>query len=210
MKFCIIGLGRFGYQVASSLAEHGMDVIGVDNHESIIDSIKDRITQPICMQINDEEDLKSIGADEVDTVIVAMGDFAQSILITALLKRKLKVPKVITRSLSPIHKEILNLVGADQVVLPEQEVAIRLADTLSLPFKSLIQITPEFGISQIQAKESLVGSQVKDIEENYQVKCIAKKTTDEVLLISESYVIKAKDNLIISGNNRNLAKIAKL
>jgi len=210
MKFCVIGLGRFGYQVASSLAEHGMDVVGVDNHETIIDSIKDRITQPICMQINDEEDLKSIGADEVDTVIVAMGDFAQSILITALLKRKLKVPRVITRSISPIHKEILNLVGADQVVLPEQEVGKRLADTLSLPFKSLIQVTPDFSISLIQAKESLVGSQVKDIEDNYEVKCIAKKTNDEVLLISESYIIKAKDNLIISGNNRNLAKISKI
>jgi len=210
MKFCIIGLGRFGYQVANSLADNGMDIVGVDMNESIIDSIKDKITQPICMKINDEEDLKSIGADEMDTVIVAMGDFAQSILITALLKRKLNVPTVITRSISPIHKEILNLVGADQVVLPEQEVGKRLADTLSLPFKSLIQITPDFGISQIQAKESLVGTQAKDVEDTYEVKCIAKKTNDEVLLISESYIIKAKDNLIISGNNRNLAKIAKL
>ena len=129
MKFGIIGLGRLGYHLATTLAENGMEVLGVDSNESIIASIRDNITQAICMRVTDEVSLQSIGIDQMDTVIVAMGEnFAQSILVTALLKKRLAIPRVITRAVSDIHKEILILVGADQVVLPEKEVGIHLAD----------------------------------------------------------------------------------
>ena len=75
-----------------------------------------------------------MGVDEIDTVIVAMGEnFAQSVLVTALLKKKLHIKQVIARAINSIHKDILEVVGADQVILPEQDVGIRLADNLSLP-----------------------------------------------------------------------------
>ena len=90
MKFCVIGLGRLGYQVAVTLAENGMEVMAVDSNEGIVASIRDKVTQAICMRVTDEASMRSIGVDEMDTVIVAMGEnFAQSILITALIKKKL-------------------------------------------------------------------------------------------------------------------------
>src|SRR5258706_11709393 len=104
MKFCVIGLGRFGYQVATVLAENGMEVIAVDSNESIVASIRDLVTQAVCMRVTDEASLRSIGAEEMDTVIVATGEnFAQSILITALLKKRLNVPHVIARAINDIH-----------------------------------------------------------------------------------------------------------
>lgn len=87
MKFCVIGLGRFGYQLAKSLAEQGAEVLAIDSSESIVEAIRDRVTQAICTRIVDEDSLLEIGVGEMDTVIVATGeDFAQSVLITALLK----------------------------------------------------------------------------------------------------------------------------
>ena len=103
MKFCVIGLGRFGYQVATALAENGMEVMAIESDEAIVASIRDAVTQAICMQVTDESSLRSVGVDEMDTVIVAMGEnFAESILITALLKKRLLTKKVITRAVMPV------------------------------------------------------------------------------------------------------------
>jgi trk system potassium uptake protein TrkA len=132
MRFCVIGLGRFGYQIATRLAENGKEVVAIDRDENIIASIRDHVTHAICMHAIDENALLNVGVEEMDVVIVAMGEnFAESIVITTLLKTKLKIPNVITRATNDIHHDILKLVGADHVILPEREVAIRLADTLS-------------------------------------------------------------------------------
>ena len=158
MKFCVIGLGRFGYQLAETLSENGMEVIAIDSNEDIVESIKDKVTHAICMRVTNEESLRNIGVEEMDTVIVATGEnFAQTILITALLKKRLHVPYVIARAIDDIHKEILTLIGADRVILPEKEIGIRLADSLSSPFTDLVRLTKDFSISQIIAPSSFVG-----------------------------------------------------
>src|SRR5436190_20224746 len=108
MKFCVIGLGRFGYQVATVLSENGMEVLAIDSNESIVASIRDSVAHAIVMKVTDEASLRSIGVDEIDTVIVAMGeDTSESILLTALLKKHLKTPYVISRAIDDINKEIL-------------------------------------------------------------------------------------------------------
>ena len=213
MKFCVIGVGRLGYHVATTLADHGMDVLAVDSNENIIASIKDKVAQAICMRINDEESLRSIGIEYMDTVIVAMGEnFAQSILVTALLKQNLKIPTVIARSISEIHKDILTLIGADQVLLPEKEMGIRLADNLSLPFSTLLRITPQFSICQTKAPKKFVGKTVKEVglHKNYHVTCIGQKIEDEIKEINKDYIFNDHDMLLFSGTNAALEKISKL
>lgn len=213
MKFCVIGVGRFGYYVATTLADHGMEVLAVDSNTSIIESIRDSVTQAICMRVNDEEALRSIGIDEMDTVIVAMGEnFAQSILVTALLKQKLNIPTVIARSISSIHKDILELIGADMVILPEREMGIKLADQLSLPFRTLLRITPKFSISQIAAPYKFVGKSLAelDLRENYHVTCVGRKDDDEITHLDHDYIITQEDVLLLAGNNKDLDKVAKL
>ena len=212
MKFCVIGLGRFGYQVATVLAENGMEVLAVDSNEGIIASIRDHVTQAICMRVTEETSLKSIGIDEMDMVIVAMGeDFAQSILITALLK-KVGVPKVIARAINEIHKDILQLVGADRVILPEKEIGIRLADNLSSPFVDIIRLTKEFAISQIIAPKKFIGKTVQSLHlyTTYDVRCIGLKKDEQIVAIDPSYTIQEHDRLIFAGNHDALEDIAKL
>ena len=214
MKFCVIGLGRFGYQVALVLAENGMEVIAIDSNESIIASIRDSVTQAICMRVTDEASLRSVGVDEMDTVIVAMGEnFAQSILITALLKKRLNIPKVIARAVNDINKDILKLVGADRVILPEKEIGIRLADNLSSPFTDLIRLTKNFAISQIMAPHPFVGKTIEELQllKNYEVHCIGIRENDEkVKPVGPDYKVVENDKLIFAGYNKDLEKIAKL
>ena len=214
MKFCVIGLGRLGSQVAKVLAENGMEVMAIDAQESIVASLRDQVTQAICMRVIDEESLRSVGIDEMNTVIVAMGEnFAQSILITALLKKRLGIKEVIARGINEIHKEILMLVGADRVVLPEKEIGIRLADNLSSPFMELIRITTDFAVSQLYAPKAFVGKKVTDLDlfQNYYVRCIGIKNADgKISPIDPTHVVTEKDRLIFAGNNEDLEKIAKL
>jgi len=215
MKFCVIGLGRFGYEVAITLSDNDMEVLGVDADESIIASIRDQITQAVCMRVTDEVSLRSIGVDEMDTVIVAMGEnFAQSILVTALLKKRLSIPRVITRAINEIHKEILKLIGADEVILPEKAIGRRLADRLSSPFTDHVRLSENFSISQLAAPKKFINKQVSALKlyENYKVYCIGirKQDEEEVLLSSPSYLVQEGDKLIFAGNNGNLELLAKL
>ncbi len=213
MKFCIIGLGRFGYQVATVLAENGMEVIAIDSNESIVASIKDHVTHAVCMRVTDDVSLHSIGVDEVDTAIVAMGEnFAQSILVTALLKKKLNIPKVIARAINEIHKDILKLVGADRIVLPEKEIGIRLADNLSSPFTEIYRLSKHFSISQITAPQKFTGKHLDDLNlfSTYRVHCIGLQSDQKITPIQPDHLIEEGDRLIFSGYNEDLAKLAKL
>lgn len=214
MKFCVIGLGRFGYQVAKTLAENGMEVLGVDSNESIIASIRDEITQAVCLRVADESSLSSIGVEEMDAVIVAMGEnFAQSILVTALLKKRIKIPLVITRAISEIHKDILKLIGADRVILPEQEIGIKLADTLSAPYAQLLRITANFGIGQIIAPQKFAGKTVGDLNfgQKYAIHCIGLQVAnEEIVNVNEDYIIQKGDKLVCSGPISKLVAISKM
>lgn len=213
MKFCVIGLGRFGYQVATVLSENGMEVLAIDSDESIVASIRDSVAHAIVMNVTDEASLRSIGVDEIDTVIVAMGeDTSESILITALLKKHLKTPYVITRAIDDINKEILLLVGADRVILPEKEIGIRLADNLSSPFVDVTRLTKTFSVINIVAPEEFIGKTIGELNlfEEYEVHCFGKKEEEKIIPIGHDYVIKELDKLMLAGPNKNLEKLAKL
>ena len=157
---------------------------------------------------------QSIGIEEMDTVIVAMGEnFAQSILITALLKKHLGIPKVIARAINDIHKDILILVGADRIVLPEKEVGTRLADTLSSSLTDLTRLTKEFSISKIRAPHSFVGKTIQELNlpDKYTVHCVGiEENANTITPVDKSYSIKQGDRLIVAGNNSDLEKLTKL
>lgn len=213
MKFCVIGAGRFGYSVATTLADNGMEVLAVDKSESIIASIRDKVTQAICLHVTNEEALRSIGIEDMDTVIVAMGEnFAQSILVTAILKHRLRTKQVITRSISEIHRDILQLIGADQVILPEQQVGRQLADNLSLPFQALARLGATFCISELEAPDSFIGHTLQELAlyDTYAVQCIGIRYKDDIMLAHSQYTIAPDDILVIAGAIRDIAKISKL
>ncbi len=211
MKFCVIGIGRFGYAVATTLANRGMEVLAIDKDEHIIESIRDLVSQAICMEVTDDESLRSVGIQDMDAVVVAMGEhFDQSILITAILKQNLKFPRVIVSSISDIHKNILKLIGADQIILPEQEIGTLLADNLSLHFESLAIFTPDFSISKFTAPKKFVGKTLSAIHEQFKVMCIGKEISGLLTPLDAKYIIQVNDVLLLSGNNRDLDKISKL
>lgn len=209
MKFCVIGLGCFGYNVATTLASHDVEVLAIDNNESIIASIRDKVTHAICMRITDEDELRAIGIEEIDVIIVAMGEnFAQSILVTALLKQRLNVSYVITRSMNQIHKEILTLVGADEVILPEQDAGTLLAERLSLPFKALFRVAHNYSVSEVKTPDMIIGRTPAslDLLRDYQITLLGKRMGNNIVQLDPNKPLSEDDLLIISGANNNLER----
>lgn len=212
-KFCVIGLGRFGHQMAVSLAQNGMEVLAVDDNQATVESIRNQVTQAVCFRIEDEQSLRALGIDEVDTVVVAMGEgFAQSIIMTALLKKNLNIPYVIARARNKIHEEVLKLIGADKVIMPERDSGVRLANSLSLRFADFVPITDTFAITQVHAPAMFIGKTIAELQlrKSRNVACIAikKQTTDEMNLVGLEYVICEDDTLVLCGANKDLAQLS--
>ena len=175
MKFCVIGLGRFGKQVATTLAQNNADVLAIDEQESEILSIQNIVAQALCAKIHNKSSLEAIGIEEMDVVILCIGEnIAASILVTALIKKHYPKIRIITRATNTIQQEILTIIGVDQVVRPEQETAIELADSLSSPFTNLCRIDHETSIALINAPDALIGKSLEEINfyKNYDINCI--------------------------------------
>ena len=129
-----------------------------------------------------------------------------------MLKKKLNIPRVITRAVSEIHKDILKLIGADQVVLPEQDMGAKLADDLSYPHASITRITQDFGFSQRSAPAKFIGKTIKELKffDKYGTHCIAVKKNDSIIPINNDYIINEDEQLIFAGPIEKLIALAKL
>ena len=223
-RFAVIGLGKFGGTVAQSLTERGAEVIAVDKDGKVVDTFAELTTLAVKLDSTDEEALKAQGVDKVDVAIVSIGDFEASILTTALLKR-LGVPTVIaraTQSVSQIQERILNLVGADKVVLPEMEMGKRLAQNLL--FSNVLDYLPiseKYSAAEIRAPRVFWNRKIGGLKvrEKYKVNILEiKKVSGEgqkkrietinYLPYSED-VIEEGDVLLVLGEEEDIERFSK-
>ena len=211
MNYCVIGIGTFGYNLAISLAQHGMSVLAVDRDMNAVKHIQDKVSHAVCTHVIDEESLRELGIEKAETVIVCMGDnFEESVLITAILKQKFNIPMVVCRSTSVIHKEILELIGADYVILPEQEAGIRLADKLSTRYGNFIRITQQVSLVHIRPEKKWISKTIGEIdfEKKYGISLIGKRQGEVIVPLTDDSVLHSDDYLIVLGNNVDLEKLA--
>ena len=130
-SYIVIGLGRFGAELATKLYECGEEVLAVDTNESIVDKIADHVTRAVTADARDLDVLEKLGAENFDRAVVAVGsDLAASALITMNLKT-LNLPFIMCKAHDDTYREILERPGADQVIIPEREVADKLALSLT-------------------------------------------------------------------------------
>ncbi len=163
MKFIIIGLGNFGASLAIKLTEMGHEVIGVDIRSEKIDAVKDRLTFTICLDSTNPAAIKNLPVAESDVVIVAIGeDEGSSILTTALMKQH-NPKRLIGRAITVLHHSVLEAMGVDEIVHPEEEAAYRLAKRLELhQIIDSFEISEKYSIYEINLPSELVGKTVAE------------------------------------------------
>ena len=163
-SYIVIGLGRFGSELAAKLYECGEEVLAVDTNENMIDKIADRVTKAVAADARDRDVLEKLGAANFDRAVVAVGsDLAASALITMHLK-SLNVPFIMCKAHDDTYREILEKLGADRVIIPEREVADKLALGLThAGVMEYIELSDEYGIVEMEPAGNWVGKSIREL-----------------------------------------------
>jgi len=162
----VIGLGRFGRAVASTLRDQGYDVLCVDyNEDRVAQILADRIATH-ARQIDSTQPaaLREAGIFEQDTVIVAIGNYVQESIITTLNVKEGGVPHIVAKASSEIHVKLLKKVGADLVVFPEHESGCELARALTKPgILERFELDTENSIVEVIVPEEFAGKTIAEL-----------------------------------------------
>lgn len=204
----IIGLGRFGSTMAMKLHELGHEVMAIDTSEERINAVLPYVTSAQIGDCANEQYMSSLGIRNFDVCVVAIGDnFQSSLEITSLLK-DLGAKFVLSRASRDIHAKFLLRNGADQVVYPEKEMAVRSAVRYSSDnIFDYIELTQEHSIYEIPVPDAWIGRSIVDmnVRNKYNITILAIKYSDTLHpLPGASYVFKPNDILVILGANRDI------
>jgi trk system potassium uptake protein TrkA len=160
----VIGLGRFGSAVARELERLGHQVLAIDHSEHLVNDIAPDVTHALQLDAADEDALRSAGASDFPTAIVAISTDAEPSIFATMVLKRLGVRTVIAKAGSLLHGEILSRVGADRVVFPERETGLRLAHSFNVPnVIDYLDVAPAFGIEKIKPPRSFLGRSLGDL-----------------------------------------------
>lgn len=163
-RYAVIGLGRFGMTVANILSESGMDVIAIDKSQELVDDVSGRVTSAICMDSTDEAALRSQNLNEADAVIIGIGSNIQESILTAAILRKIGVGIIYAKVENRLHGRILELIGVQNILLPEEIVGTQLAKTLiSKNVREYISLSSGHVVMEMVAPREFVGRDLQDL-----------------------------------------------
>ena len=209
----VIGLGIFGINLVSALYEGGFEVIAIDKNKDAVQKAKDCSTKAIVADGIDKEVMEMIGVQEDDVAIISFGeDLAASTLITLHLKQ-LKVKNIIVKAPNEEHKLILEKVGATEVVIPEKEMARKVAKSLISPnVLDYLPLSDDYMISELAPPNSFLGKTIAELQlrGKYHIEVIAIRDiiSDRIHMVPPAnFVIKDGEVLIVVGKEKDIQKI---
>ena len=185
-SYVVIGLGRFGTELATRLYARGEEVMVIDTNDQLIDKIADKVTRAVAADARDLDVLTKLGVENFEHAVVAVGsDLASSALITMNLK-SLNVPYILCKAHDDTYREILERLGADKVIIPEREVADKLALGMTQAgVMEYIELSQEFGIVEMEPIAEWVGKTIRELElrTRYGVNVIAVRGEGDAIKI---------------------------
>lgn len=212
-SYIVIGLGRFGAEIAAKLYECGEEVLAIDTNEGLVDKIADQVTKAVAADARDRDVLVKLGAENFDRAVVAVGsDLAASALITYNLK-SLNVPFIICKAHDDTYSEILEKLGADRVIIPERDVADKLALGLThAGIMEYIELSNEYGIVEMSPPDEWVGKTIRGLElrSRYGANVIAVRRGDSISIPPDiNTPIDADAVIVMLGSYAMLEKLKK-
>lgn len=213
-QIAVIGLGRFGSSLIKELFAMGHEVLAVDVLEERINEIVDFTTQAVEADAMDENALKSLGVADFDMVVVAIGENIQVNVLTTIMLKEMGVKKIIAKAQNELHGRVLEKLGADLIVYPERDMAVRLAHALaSNSVMEYISLSPLYSIIELVTPRIFVGQSLAemDLRSKYQVNIMAIKRGEDIIVApGPQERIAARDLLVILGTTCDLENLNKL
>ena len=210
----LIGLGRFGKHIAMKLRELNHEVMAVDHKEELVQEILPYATGAQIGDSTNEEFLRSLGVDNYDVCIVAIGDDFQSSLETTSLLKELGARLVISRAATDVQEKFLLRNGADEVVYPEKQLAKWTAIRCSADhILDYIEIDSDHAIFEVPIPKGWLGKTVGqlDIRKKYNVNILAVRTGSRLdSFITPDIRLCEGRTLMVMGKYRDLQKCFRL
>jgi trk system potassium uptake protein TrkA len=208
MQVAVLGLGRFGTQLALSLEDEGHDVLAIDLSETEVQRVADRLTKVAIADMTDEQALRDLGIENMDVGVVATAYLEASVL-AAMNLLSLRVPNVYAKAQSERHAKILRRLGVQRVVEPEKEGGQRFAHLLRLrEAKDYLSLTSDYGVAIYEPPPRLYGTTLDQLDEEASTRRLLMMVRDDEVQLNpmRSQAIKANDLLIFSGADEDLAR----
>jgi len=210
-SYIVVGLGRFGSAIAEELCELGNEVLAMDTQNELIQKISSKVTTAVYGDARDLDVLRAMGVQDFDCGIVAVGsDLATGVLVTLNLK-ELGVKTVICKAQNELQKRALEKIGADQVLIPERETALKLAQRLtSNSVLDFIELSKDYGIAELSVPQEWCAKSLAEmnIRAKFGLNVIAVKRGNEVFVSPRAdFTAEDGDILVVIGRDTDLARV---
>jgi len=217
--FAVIGLGRFGFNMAKTLTEHGAEVLAIDISEERVKEVTDFVTYAVQLNAMDEKALRGVGVQDVDTVIVNIGENIEASILVVMILKDMGIKSIIAKAVTTLHGKVLEHLGVQRVVYPERDMAIRVAQSLTRPsILEQLNLSEDYSIVELETPKHLIGKTLKDsqLRGKYGVNLIAikrkiieKGVQEEVWNVNPNPhdTMKEGDVLVLIGSNKDLEKL---
>ena len=211
--YVVIGLGNFGNAVATTIANAGEDVIAIDKDPLLVQEITESVPNAICADSRDIELLKEAGVQDADVVIVSMGSHLESSVITILNLQELGIKNVIAKANNERYKYVMERVGADSVIQPENEMGQRVGISLINPkIIDIYQMTNDYAVMEIRVPELWVGRPLGtlNIREIYGVNIIGFRRENEKNVctnVTKDTILQKNDYLVVAADASRISSL---
>lgn len=210
-QFVVFGLGRFGSSLATTLAEAGYEVMAVDSDEEKVQEMSSIVTQAVQADVTDSDTLKELGIRNFDVAVVAIGKDMQSSIMATLLLKEMGIPYVVAKASTEVHKKLLEKLGADRIILPENDMGKRIAANLIAGnIIDYIQLSKDYSIMEIAILDEWKGHSIKElnIRAKYGINIIAVEAGGDINVSpGPDYVICDGDLLVVVGHNKAIREL---
>lgn len=225
-KFAVIGLGMFGNSIARTLAKRGAEVLAIDINLDKVEALKDEVAYAVALDSTDMRALKAQNIEDVDAVVVAIGENFEGLLLTTVLLLELKVERIIARAANAQQRMILKKMGVEEILSPEDTVGVSVAEMLLHPnMKSFLSLGDNYEIVELNTPKRIINQSIREVQlrEKYNLNLITiKRTFEERVngeLVQKQHVIgvptgetvlKESDVIILLGRTESVEKFIEV
>ena len=212
-QYAVFGLGSFGESVAVTLQELGCEVVVVDNHMERIENISPYVSYAVQADIEDPEVIRSLGARNLDGVVVAVADDMEASIMATLVSKEIGGPYVLAKAKNDLHAKVLKKIGADSIIFPEKEIGQSVARNLvSGEFVDWISLSPDYSITEIAVPEKWIGKSLSeiDVRRTKDVNVVGVRIGEKIqVTIDPEEPLQKEMMLIMIGSNEALEKFGE-
>ncbi len=212
-EFAVIGLGNFGATVARELARLKCKVTAIDSNKSLVQSLQSSVHMAIVANATEREFLENLEVDKFDAFVVSTGEDTDASILIALYLKELGAQKVIVKAKTEDHAKILLKVGATQAMIPEKQMATKIAHSLSQSnLVDYLPLSEEYFIAEVPPPKKFIDKTLIDlrIRSKYHIQVIAVKNAQTGALTfvpGADYRIMQSDILVVLGRGEDIEKL---